>query len=152
MSIQQDLFNSLDIRNADNLVTLLSGGRIIEVCRGLKKLSSKIRSLDQITLHEIAAGIVTANHCHQIKYEVMLAFEPLEVFLKNLDFGNTIRVQIGKFQMFDLPPGIAHAIYNPHPVGVYMLELTNLEFDPKEQLKDLTKLCVADLSLPLYQP
>jgi len=113
-------------------------GRLREVFKGDDLFKRIGRNGFQITEHIILPGEITGKHIHEIKYEVMYVSQGMiTVFLKDSRTGEIYVETMPRGYLFDLPPFIAHTLYNPGRGDCRIFEFTNLIFDPKDSRRDV---------------
>ena len=131
--IKPSLLETLNIRPADN--TALDGD-LIEIFRGEEEFM-KIGGLNQVTKRTLTSDIVSGNHYHLTKSEIIYVWRGIIiVYLKDPNKSEVFKTEVKEGQKFNLMPRIAHALYSPLEKSE-IEEFANLAFDPKNPKNDI---------------
>ncbi len=119
-------------------------GKLIEIARGTEEIEKELNGrINQVTGHIFYLEDRGGNHYHKEKIEVMTILEG-EILVCLMDIDSKIKMtqMVSAGHRFTLPLGFAHALYNPKPEKVYMLEFSNLRFNPENPMNDVYKYSV----------
>jgi len=119
-----ELLKSLDIQS----LNVCCAGNLIEVARGTKHIAKRLGRINQVTAHIFPNGKIGGSHYHHTKKEyfavcggtIDLYFGMQEIYKKTIPSGSS----------FFIDSSIAHALHNPYMENAFLVELSNVEFDP----------------------
>ena len=93
----------------------------------------------QIYISKIAPGTVTAWHCHKLQTDTWVVLEGhlLVGLARSLEPpGDTAKVWLyDPHQIVRIPPNTWHGYYNPGPGFTTLLNITDSEYNPSDELR-----------------
>ncbi len=129
-----------DLLNISKLNSVKEG-KLVELARGTEDIERELGGkINQVTGHIFEWMDKGGNHYHKQKVEVMAVLEGrILVCLMDLDSKLQIVQPVVRGYRFTLPQNLVHALYNPNQEKAYLIEFSNLKFNPEKPMDDVYK-------------
>ncbi|MEK6886129.1 MAG: hypothetical protein AABX17_04140 [Nanoarchaeota archaeon] len=135
--VTQPTLESLNITKLNSV----KEGKLVELARGTEDIRKELGGeINQVTAHIFNWGDKGGNHYHKEKVEVMAVLDgEILVCLVNLKSKLQLVQTVYAGHRFTLLPNFAHALHNPNQKNAYVLEFSNLRFNPENPMNDVYK-------------